>query len=213
MTIKMKFCGLKRPEDVRVSAEVGAAYAGFNFFPKSPRYVTPEEARDLGRLAPGAMSKVALVVDAEDAELDAILGVAEMDMVQLHGRETPERVSEVKARYGLPVMKVLGVGAPEDIAQIEHYAGVADQLLIDAKPPKGAVLPGGNGVAFDWRLIADIDWPLPWMLAGGLTAQNVAAAVRLTGAMQVDLASGIESAPGVKDAGLMAEFAAALSGY
>ena len=213
MSVKIKFCGLKRPEDVRASAEVGAAYAGFNFFPKSPRYVTPEEARGLGRLAPRNMTKVALVVDADDAELDAILGVAEMDMVQLHGHETPERVSEVKARYGLPVMKALGVCAPEDVAQSDLYAGVADQLLIDAKAPKGSVLPGGYGVAFDWRLIADIDWPLPWMLAGGLTAQNVAEAVRLTGATQVDLASGIESAPGVKDAGLMAQFAVALSGH
>ncbi|MEM6895986.1 MAG: phosphoribosylanthranilate isomerase [Pseudomonadota bacterium] len=211
MSVKIKFCGLKRPEDVRASAEVGAAYAGFNFFPKSPRYVTPEDARSLVRLTPRKMTKVALVVDADDSELDAVLGVAEMDMVQLHGHETPERVSEVKARYGLPVMKVLGVGAPEDVAQIDLFAGVADQLLIDAKPPKGAVLPGGNGVAFDWRLIADIDWPLPWMLAGGLTAQNVAEAVRLTGATQLDLASGIESAPGIKDVGLMAEFAVALS--
>ncbi|MEO1285942.1 MAG: phosphoribosylanthranilate isomerase [Pseudomonadota bacterium] len=212
MSVKIKFCGLTRAEDVRASHAAGAAYIGFNFFPKSPRYVDPENARDLGKLAAGAMKKVALVVDPSDAELDAILGVSEMDMVQLHGSETPERVREVRARYGLPVMKVLGVGAPEDLDQIDGYAPVADQLLIDAKPPKGAVLPGGNGVAFDWQLIADIDWPLPWMLAGGLTAQNVAEAVRLTGAPQVDLASGIERAPGVKDAGLMAEFAVALSG-
>lgn len=211
MAVKIKFCGITRQEDVVGAAAAGAAYLGFNFFPKSPRYVTPVQAGELAALVPEGITRVALVVDPTDALLDEITGAAAMDMIQLHGSETPERVTEVKARYGLPVMKVLAVGDASDLEKIAAYEAVADQLLIDAKPPKGAVLPGGNGVAFDWRLIAGRDWALPWMLAGGLTAANVAEAVRLTGATQVDLASGVESAPGVKDAGMMAGFAAALS--
>ncbi|MEM1237311.1 MAG: phosphoribosylanthranilate isomerase [Pseudomonadota bacterium] len=211
MAVKIKFCGITRQEDVVGAAAAGAAYLGFNFFPKSPRYVTPVQAGELAALVPEGITRVALVVDPTDALLDEITGAAAMDMIQLHGSETPERVTDVKARYGLPVMKVLAVGDASDLEKIAAYEAVADQLLIDAKPPKGAVLPGGNGVAFDWRLIAGRDWALPWMLAGGLTAANVAEAVRLTGATQVDLASGVESAPGVKDAGMMAGFAAALS--
>ena len=135
-----------------------------------------------------------------------------LDLPQLHGHETPARLAEVRARYGLPVMKAIGVAEAADLAQIDAYSEVADQLLIDAKPPKGADLPGGNGLAFDWRLLAGRKyWTKPWMLAGGLTPDNVAEAVRLTGARQVDVSSGVEAAPGLKDAGRMAEFAAALS--
>ncbi|MEL6689822.1 MAG: phosphoribosylanthranilate isomerase [Pseudomonadota bacterium] len=209
MSVKMKFCGLTRPEDIRAAATAGAAYIGFNFFPKSPRYVTPAEAAALAPLA-GDMVKVALVVNPDDALLDELTSTVPLDMIQLHGFESVERVAEVKARTGLPVMKVLGVADAEDVARIAEYEAVADQILVDAKPPKDAVLPGGNGVAFDWRLLDGRAWSKPWMLAGGLTSANVAEAVRLTGADQVDLASGIESAPGVKDAGLMEAFAAAL---
>ena len=145
-----------------------------------------------------------------DAELDALLRDVPLDMLQLHGRETPERVAEVKSRYGLPVMKAVGVAGPEDLANLDTYAEVADQLLVDAKPPKGTDRPGGNAVTFDWDLIAGRDWTVPWLLAGGLTQANVADAVRQTGARQVDLSSGVETAPGVKDPGLMAQFAAAL---
>ena len=204
--IRVKICGLRTVADVAAVAEVGAAYAGFNFFPKSPRYVTVEEARALALTAPEGLCKVALVVDAEDAVLDAIVGAVPLDMLQLHGHETPARVAEVKARYGLPVMKVIGVAGEADLASLTEYSLVSDQILIDAKPPKDAVLPGGNGLTFDWRLLVGRKWLRPWMLAGGLTAGNVAEAIRLTGARQLDVASGVESAPGVKDAARIAEF-------
>jgi phosphoribosylanthranilate isomerase len=198
--IRVKICGLKTPQDIAAAAEAGAAYIGFNFFAKSPRSVTPQEAAALAVEAPIGMCKVALVVNADDAMLDEIISVVPLDMIQLHGQETPERVAEVKARYGLPVMKVLGVSSLEDVQRIDAYEGVADQILVDAKAPKDAVLPGGNGVAFDWRLLAQKKyWRAPWMLAGGLNPENVAEAIRVTGARQVDVASGVESAPGEKD--------------
>ena len=198
--IRVKICGLKTPQDIAAAAEAGAAYIGFNFFAKSPRSVTPQEAAALAVEAPIGMCKVALVVNADDAMLDEITSVVPLDMIQLHGQETPERVADVKARYGLPGMKVLGVSSLEDVQRIDAYEGVADQILVDAKAPKDAVLPGGNGVAFDWRLLAQKKyWRAPWMLAGGLNPENVAEAIRVTGARQVDVASGVESAPGEKD--------------
>lgn len=208
--VRVKFCGLTRPADVEAAAKAGAAYVGFVFFPKSPRHLTPEQARALALAVPPGIAKVALTVDMDDAGIDAILDSVPVDLLQLHGRETPERVAAVKARTGLPVMKAVGVAGPEDLATLDSFTRVADQILVDAKAPKGAALPGGNGIAFDWRLIAGRRWPLPWMLAGGLTPDNVAEAVRLTGARQVDVSSGVESAPGVKDPARMAAFAAAL---
>lgn len=211
MDIAIKFCGLTRPQDVAAAAKARARYVGFVFFPKSPRHVTLDQARALALAVPPGVAKVALSVDADDAALGALLDRVPIDILQLHGHESPARVAEVRARFGLPVMKALGLAEADDLAQIDAYAGVADQLLIDAKPPKGADLPGGNGLAFDWRLLAGRKyWRKPWMLAGGLTAGNVAEAVRLTGARQVDVSSGVEDVPGVKDAGLMAQFAAAL---
>lgn len=201
----VKICGLKTPEAVAAAASAGARYLGFVFFAKSPRAVTPETARALAADAPPGLVKVALAVDPDDALVDAIATLP-IDMIQLHGAETPARVAEVKARTGLPAMKALGVASREDLAKIDAYAPVADQFLIDAKPPKDGALPGGNGVAFDWRLIAGRQWPKPWMLAGGLTAANVAEAARLTGAGQVDVSSGVETAPGVKDPDLIAAF-------
>jgi phosphoribosylanthranilate isomerase len=206
MNIRVKICGLREADHVAAAVNAGAAYVGFNFFANSPRSLTPAVAAALAVDVPPGVAKVALVVDADDAELDAIAGAVPLDMLQLHGHETPERVRAIRARYGLPVMKVVGVSDDADLLQIAAYEAVADQILIDAKPPKGAVLPGGNGVAFDWRLIAGRHWTKPWMLAGGLTAANVAEAVRLTGARQVDVASGVESAPGVKDAAMIAAF-------
>ncbi len=155
---------------------------------------------------PAGVAKVGLVVDPDDAGLDALLAAVPLDMIQLHGREPPERVAEVKARAGLPVMKAVGVGTDADLPALDAFGRVADQLLVDAKPAPGSELPGGNGVAFDWRLIAGRRWNCPWMLAGGLTPENVAEAVRLTGARQVDVASGVESAPGVKDPDLIRAF-------
>jgi phosphoribosylanthranilate isomerase len=204
--IRVKICGLKTREDIAATAAAGAAYIGLNFFAKSPRSVTIPEARELTLWAPDGLCKVALVVDADDATLDAIVEAVPLDMLQLHGHETPDRVAAVRARYGLPVMKALGVADEGDLAPLLDYSLVADQLLIDAKPPKGAPLPGGNGITFDWRLVAQRRWLRPWMLAGGLTPENVAEAVRLTNARQVDVSSGVERAPGVKDHARIAAF-------
>jgi phosphoribosylanthranilate isomerase len=209
--VRVKFCGLTRPADVEAAAKAGAAYVGLVFFPRSPRHLALDAACALALAVPPGIAKVALTVDMDDAGIDAILDAVPVDLLQLHGRETPARVAEVKARTGLPVMKAVGVAGPEDLAALDSYTRVADQILVDAKAPKGASLPGGNGIAFDWRLIAGRRWPLPWMLAGGLTPDNVAEAVRLTGARQVDVSSGVESAPGVKDPARMAAFAAALA--
>lgn len=203
---RSKICGLTRPEDVIAAAQAGAAYVGFVFFPKSPRHVDIETARALALDVPLGVAKVALTVNASDAELDAITRSVPLDMLQLHGSETPARVAEVKARYGLPVMKALGVADASDLVAIALYEGVADQILIDAKPPKTAELPGGNGLSFDWRLIAGRTWRTPWMLAGGLGPDNVAEAVRMTGAQQVDVSSGVEAGPGLKDAGKITAF-------
>jgi phosphoribosylanthranilate isomerase len=204
--IRVKICGLRSAADVQAVARAGAAYAGFVFFPKSPRHLTLPEAREAALAAPPGLAKVALTVDADDATLDAIVEAVPLDMLQLHGHETPDRVAAVRARYRLPVMKALGIADADDLAAIGDHLGVADQVLIDAKPPRDAVLPGGNGLSFDWRLLAGRRWPRPWMLAGGLTAANVAEAVRLTGARQVDVSSGVERAPGVKDPALIAAF-------
>lgn len=203
---RVKICGLSTPESVAAAVEGGAAYVGFVFFGKSPRNVGIQQARDLAVDVPPGVAKVALVVDADDAFLDDISARVPLDMFQLHGSETPERVAEVRARTGLPVMKAIGIADADDLAKIDLYAGVADQLLIDAKPPRNADVPGGNGLSFDWRLIANRRWTLPWMLAGGLTPGNVGEALALTGARQVDVSSGVESAPGVKDAGLIRAF-------
>lgn len=207
--IRTKFCGLSRPEDVTAAADAGAAYVGFVFFPKSPRNVSIEQAAALAVTVPVGIAKVALVVNASDAELDAIVEAVPLDMLQLHGAESVERVREVRARYGLPVMKAVGVVDADDLPALDAYAMAADQLLIDAKPPKNADLPGGNGLSFDWRLIAGKSWPVPWMLAGGLTPDNAAEAVAMTGARQLDVSSGVEASVGVKDGELMTAFAKA----
>ena len=207
--IRVKICGLRTLADVAAVAASGAAYAGFVFFPKSPRNLSLRAARELALAAPVGLAKVALVVDADDIMLDALLEAVPLDMLQLHGHETPARVADVRARYGLPVMKAVGVADEGDLAALMEYALAADQILVDAKPPKDGDLPGGNGLAFDWRLVAGRRWLGPWMLAGGLNATNVAEAIRLTGARQVDVSSGVESAPGVKDAARIAQFVAA----
>ncbi|PQO23200.1 phosphoribosylanthranilate isomerase [Rhodobacteraceae bacterium WD3A24] len=209
--IRVKICGLRTPGDVIEAAAAGAAYGGFVFFDRSPRNLTLAAAREAARAAPPGLAKVALTVDAGDAALDAILEEVPIDMLQLHGRESPERVAALRARHGLPVMKAVGLAGEADLAALDAYAAVADQLLVDAKPAPGAALPGGNGLAFDWRLLAGRRWTEPWMLAGGLTPDNVVEAIRLTGARQVDVSSGVERAPGEKDAMLMRRFVAAAS--
>lgn len=208
--IRVKICGLRDVPMMQAAVEAGASYVGLVFFPKSPRNVTVDQAAEIAAEVPVGVAKVALVVNADDAQLDALLDQVPLDILQLHGVESPARVAEVRARYGLPVMKAVGVGSSDDLSQLDAYAQVADQVLVDTKPPKGADRPGGNGTRFDWRLIAGRRWPVPWMLAGGLTPENVAEAVAITGAKQLDLSSAVESAPGVKDPALMQAFMAAV---
>lgn len=204
--VRVKICGLTRAEDVTAAVKSGAGYVGFVFFAKSPRHLTLDAARLLAVDVPAGVAKVALTVDAQDAFLDSLIDAVPIDVLQLHGHETPERVTALRARYGLPVMKAVGVASAADLPAIDTYSAVADMILVDAKPPRGAALPGGNGLAFDWRLMADRTWNVPWMLAGGLTPDNVTEAVRLTGARQVDVSTGVEAAPGMKDADLIANF-------
>ena len=206
---RVKICGLRDAATLQAAVDAGASYVGFVFFPKSPRNVSVAEAAALAQSVPPGVAKTALVVNADNALLDAMTASVPLDILQLHGSETPERVAEIRSRYGLPVMKAVGVSDATDLAALESYGKVADQILVDAKPPKDADLPGGNGLSFDWRLIAGRRWPIPWMLAGGLTPENVGEAIKLTGAAQVDVSSGVESAPGVKDANLIAAFCAA----
>jgi len=204
--VRVKICGVTNAAAIDSAVSAGAHYLGFNFYPPSPRYLTPERASALMRDVPAGVTKVALVVDAQDDELEALLDAVPADVLQLHGHESPERVAEVRARFGLPVIKVVGIADADDLAELDRYLAVSDQILVDTKPPKNARLPGGNGLAFDWRLLQGRRWPCPWLLAGGLTPENVGAAIRLTGARQVDVSSGVESAPGVKDAQRMAAF-------
>ncbi len=210
--IRIKICGLSTPETIDVAAQAGAAYIGLVFFPKSPRFVSHDLARELALGTPLGVAKVALVVNADNAYLDQLTADVPLDMLQLHGAEPPDRVREIKDRYGLPVMKAVGIADADDLPQLARYEAVADQLLVDTKPPKDADRPGGNAQTFDWDLIAGRDWARPWMLAGGLTPENVAAAIAHTGTRQIDLSSGVESAPGVKDPALIRSFIAAAQG-
>ena len=212
MPVSVKICGLSDRAGLDAAVAAGARYVGFVFFARSPRCVSVETAAALALEVPPGVAKVALVVDADDATLDDIVARVPLDMLQLHGRETPARVAEIRARHGLPVMKAVGVATGADLPALDLYAAVADQILVDAKAPAGAALPGGNGLAFDWRLIAGRRWPVPWMLAGGLTPENLAEAVARTGARQVDVSSGVESAPGRKDADRIRAFLSAASG-
>lgn len=206
---QVKICGLREPAHVAAAAEAGARYLGFVFFPKSPRAVSPDEAASLVQDVPPGVARVGLFVDPDDALLEAVLARVPLDLIQLHGAESPDRVAEVKARFGLPVMKAVGLACAEDLPALTDYGLVADMLLVDAKPPRDADLPGGNGLAFDWRLLNGRRWLRPWLLAGGLTPRNVAEAVRLTGATGVDVSSGVEAAPGQKDSDLIRDFIAA----
>lgn len=212
MDVRVKICGLTQKAHIQAAASAGAAYMGFVFFEKSPRHLELDVAQSLVLEVPVGIAKVALTVNASDTFLDKLVDQVPLDMLQLHGSETPERVAEIRARFGLPVIKAIGIADESDLAKIEIYGGVADQLLVDAKPPKGADLPGGNGLAFDWRLVKRKYWPCPWMLAGGLTPGNVALAVEMTGARQVDVSSGVEIAPGQKDSDLIAKFVSAAHG-
>jgi len=199
MSIDAKICGLTSAEGIATAARHGARFVGFVFYPPSPRHLTTDQAARLAVLAPPGITKVGLFVDPDDDLLAATLAKVPLDLLQLHGKESPERVAQVKQRFGKPVMKSIAVAAESDLAAAPRYYGVADRLLFDAKPPRDAVAPGGNGLAFDWELLGGRRWPLPWMLSGGLTADNLGEAVRTTHATAVDVSSGVERAPGVKD--------------
>jgi phosphoribosylanthranilate isomerase len=208
MPLDVKICGLREPEHVAAAVNGGASHVGFIFFDKSPRKVSISQARDLLDSVRGHVLGVAVTVDATDAFLDGLVEGMKPSILQLHGNETPLRVNELKARYGLPVMKALSIRERGDIRAALPYIGIADRFLFDAKPPKGADLPGGNGIAFDWSLLDGLDDGLDYMLSGGVNAANVADAVRHTRATGLDVSSGVETAPGVKDGGLIREFLA-----
>ena len=208
MSIDVKICGLKTAEAIDAALEGGASHVGFIFFPKSPRNVSPAEAGALRSAATGRAQVVAVTVDAGDDELAAIVDAVRPDMLQLHGKETPARVAEVRDRFLLPVMKAVSVGEPADLMAVHTYSEVADRMLLDAKAPKGSDLPGGNGVAFDWRMLAAIDPNLDYMLSGGINASNLEEAMRIANPRGIDVSSGVESSPGVKDVDLIRQFLA-----
>lgn len=206
MDLDIKICGLKTDDAVAAALDCGASHIGFIFFAKSPRNIAPAEAGRLRRAAIGSAKAVAVTVDADDATLDVIVTAMKPDLLQLHGHETVERVAEVKTRFGLPVVKAFALRERDDLDQTKRYSGIADMFLFDAKPPKGSELPGGNGVSFDWQLLSALDGQVPYMLSGGLNAGNIGAALQATNARGIDISSGVESAPGVKDVSLIKEF-------
>ena len=206
MNIKCKLCGLTTLDDIDTAAQVGASYIGFVFFEKSPRNLEIQAANILAKSTPRHLTKVGLVVDADNDFLDKLTSSVDLDMLQLHGKESFQRVTEIKARYGLSVMKAVGISNLKELQVAQQYGEVADQLLLDAKPNSNSELPGGNGVSFDWNLLSGSTWTVPWMLAGGLKPNNVASAIKLSGAKQVDVSSGIEMAPGKNNVELMLEF-------
>ena len=208
MSVKTKICGLNHPAAVAAAVAGGASHLGFNFYPPSPRSIDPLKAASLAAGVPAGIVKVGLFVDASDEEIARTLAEAKLDMLQLHGDETPRRVKDVRRKFGKPVMKALRVASAADIAAADEYLPVVDWLLFDAKPPPEMTnaLPGGNAISFDWSLIAGRGWPKPWMLSGGLNAGNLADAVHTTRAQTVDVASGVEDSPGRKSPDKIAAF-------
>ena len=206
MSLLVKICGLSTRETLDAALAAGADMVGFVFFPPSPRHLGLEAARELGLAAKGRALKVALTVDADDATISNILETLRPDLLQLHGHESVARIRDLKSRFGLPVMKAIPVATAADLAPLAGYAAVCDRILFDARAPKGATRPGGLGATFDWHLLEKLDLLLPFMLSGGLNADNVAEAVRITHADGVDVSSGVERAPGVKDCDLIRDF-------
>ena len=205
-SLTIKICGLSTPATLEAALDGGADMVGFVFFAPSPRHVGFAQARELAAVTDARALKVALSVDADDAYLDELVAALAPDILQLHGRETPARVAAIKARFGLPVMKALGVSTEADFAPLAAYEAVADRILFDAKPPKDATRPGGNGHAFDWTLLGARAFQKPWMLSGGLDGSSVSAAIAATRPPGIDVSSGVESAPGIKDAALIKAF-------
>ena len=213
MPTEIKICGLSDEEGVDAALDAGADFVGFNFFPPSPRHIALDGAVGLAARARGRARVVAVIVDADDALLSAIANALRPDFLQLHGSETPARVTAVRLLTGLPVMKALGISRRSDVAAIDGYGGEADRFLLDAKPPRDASRPGGNATAFDWTLLDGFSCRRPWLLAGGLGAENVAAALAATTAQGVDVSSGVESAPGRKDPALIHAFVRAVRAF
>jgi phosphoribosylanthranilate isomerase len=210
MSVAAKICGLSSEEAVTAAIVGGAAYLGFVFYPPSPRAVTPAKASRLCAAVPAGISRVGLFVDADDDTIGAVLAETPIEILQFHGHEGPERVAAAKLRFARPVMKVVAIAAPEDVLGAARFEEVADLLLFDAKPPRRSdALPGGNGLAFDWGLIAGRSWRCGWMLSGGLTAELLPEAVRISGATAVDVSSGVERRPGEKDLDKISAFLAA----
>jgi phosphoribosylanthranilate isomerase len=208
MTVQAKICGINMPDAMQAAIDGGTSYVGLVFYPPSPRAVTGIEAAALAALVPDTVKKIGLFVDIDDDLLTDILNLVPLDILQLHGKETPERVAAIKNATGLPVMKAIHIEKADDFVGIDRYNDIADQILFDAKAPKDLknALPGGNAISFDWSLFANHPWQNHWMLSGGLNAGNVAEAVRTSGARAVDVSSGVESAPGKKDTKLIAAF-------
>lgn len=210
LPIDVKICGVRTPEALRAAADGGARAVGFVFYPPSPRAVTPEIAANLARMLPTGVRAFGLFVDASDDLIADVTARVPLDMLQLHGDETPRRVAEIRGRFGLPVMKAIRVATADDLTTLADYEVVADWILFDAKPPRNVTsLPGGTGIAFDWQLLQRVKVARPWMLSGGLTSSNLAEAVSLTGAKMVDVSSGVEERPGVKNVDRIREFLAA----
>lgn len=213
MGVQSKICGLTTPDALAAAVAGGARYVGFVFFPRSPRDITASLAGELARQLPTGVRAVGLFVDPDDARLDHVLATVPLDLIQLHGKETPERVAAIRARHALPVMKAVAVSDAADLDRARVYEGVADRLLFDAKPPRGPdALPGGNGVSFDWSLLTGRRWALPWMLSGGLTAETLPQAVRVSGCPAVDVSSGVEDRPGHKSPEMIRRFLAVAAG-
>jgi phosphoribosylanthranilate isomerase len=206
MSLIVKICGLSTRETLEAALHAGADMVGFVFFPRSPRHLSLEQARELGRQANGRAVKVALSVDADDATLANIVEALQPDILQLHGRESVARVRDVKQKFGLRVMKALPIETPDDLAALAGYATVADHILFDARAPKHATRPGGLGAPFDWRVLESLDIERPFMVSGGLHVANVAEALRVTRAGGIDVSSGVESAPGLKDPDMIRAF-------
>lgn len=209
MAVVAKICGLTTPEAMAAALQGGAAYVGLVFYPPSPRAIAPADAARLAAAVPAHVAKVGLFVDADDATIDSTLNQVKLDLLQLHGSETPQRVAEIKRRFKLPVMKAVKVAGRADVEAAVGFVDVADRLLFDAQEPKSIdALPGGNGLVFDWSLLSGRQWPLPWMLSGGLTADNLPDAVAATEAACVDVSSGVEERRGVKSPDKIARFLA-----
>jgi phosphoribosylanthranilate isomerase len=209
LTVSVKICGLVRAEDADAVLRAGAEFAGLVFHPRSPRRLSPENAMSLAARLRGRARIVALFADPNDDELAGVMNSVKPDFVQLHGAETPDRLAAIRSRFGCPVIKAMAIADTADFASLPAYEAVADMLLFDAKPAVGAAREGGHGRAFDWRLLRGRTMKRPWLLAGGLTAENVARAIRAAGAPGVDVSSGVESAPGIKDGQAIADFIAA----